>query len=68
MQRADMSATVSSSASPLTHSVGAAARLIGIGESTCWQLISRGRIHAIRVGGRTLVPAGEVERVLRDGC
>jgi excisionase family DNA binding protein len=37
---------------------------IGISPSTFWKLVSRGEIRVIRIGGRTLVPAAEVSRIL----
>jgi excisionase family DNA binding protein len=37
---------------------------IGISASTFWKYVKVGEIRVIRVGGRTLVPASEVERIL----
>lgn len=53
---------------PLAHSVPVAARLLGIGHSKAWALIAQGKIRAIRLGRRTLIPAREIERVLENGA
>ncbi|HEY8162619.1 MAG TPA: helix-turn-helix domain-containing protein [Methylocystis sp.] len=37
---------------------------IGISASTFWKYVKVGRIRVIRIGGRTLVPASEVDRLL----
>lgn len=40
---------------------------IGISASTFWKRVSEEKIRVIRIGGRTLVPAEEVARILREG-
>lgn len=40
---------------------------IGISASTFWKLVSEQKIRVIRIGGRTLVPADEAARILREG-
>ncbi len=42
-----------------------AANLLGKGVATIWRWIRSGRILAVRIGGRTLVPKGEIERLLK---
>jgi excisionase family DNA binding protein len=46
---------------PLTESVPAVARRIGIGRDTAYQLVREGRLRAVRVGRRILVPVSESE-------
>jgi excisionase family DNA binding protein len=46
---------------PLTESVPAAARRIGIGRDTAYQLVREGRLRAVHVGRRILVPLSESE-------
>ena len=53
---------------PFAHDVPSAARLIGIGPSFCWQLIRKGKIRAVRIGHRTLIPTVEIARVASGGC
>jgi excisionase family DNA binding protein len=50
--------------SPLAFRVKDFCARIGISPSTFWKLVSRGEIRVIRIGGRTLVPATEVSRLL----
>jgi excisionase family DNA binding protein len=40
-----------------------AARLLGKGEATVWRWIRSGKILAVRIGGRTLIPEKEIERL-----
>jgi excisionase family DNA binding protein len=40
---------------------------VGISSATFYKYVNLGRINPIKIGGRTLVPASEVERLLRDG-
>lgn len=56
------------SIAPMAHDVPTAARMIGIGQSLCWQLIRDGKIRVTRIGRRTLVPVTEVARVVIEGC
>ena len=49
---------------PLAYRVKDCCTRIGISASTFWKLVQRGDIRVIRIGGRTLVPAPEVERIL----
>jgi len=43
-----------------------AAKLLGKGVATIWRWIRDGKILAVRIGGRTLIPEQEIER-LRKG-
>ena len=40
-----------------------AARLLGVGYATLYRWIKDGRLIPLRVGGRTLIPKTEVERL-----
>jgi excisionase family DNA binding protein len=45
------------------HSVDEAAEILGRGVATIWRHIRGGKIQVIRIAGRTLIPASEIERV-----
>jgi excisionase family DNA binding protein len=49
----------------LSYRVGEFCRLVGICQSTFYNHVKSGRIRPIKLGKRTLVPASEVERILR---
>jgi excisionase family DNA binding protein len=51
---------------PLLMSVREAARLIGIGRDCTYCLIREGRLPAVRVGRRILVPRAALERWIDD--
>jgi excisionase family DNA binding protein len=46
----------------LLYSVADAARLLGIGKSTLWGMISRGEIGTRKIGRRTLIRRQTLER------
>jgi excisionase family DNA binding protein len=46
----------------LLYSVADAARLLGIGKSTLWGMISRGEISTRKIGMRTLIHRQTLER------
>jgi len=45
-----------------------AARLIGIGYATLYRWIKGGKVIAIKLAGRTLIPRSEVERLKKEGA
>lgn len=51
---------------PRAVSVADAAKALGIGVTHAWRLISDGKIRAARLGGRTLVPVPELDRVISE--
>lgn len=51
----------------LAYSVHEAAATLGLSASSIWKWISLGQLRAVRVGGRTLIPADELERILKSG-
>ena len=40
-----------------------AANLLGKGVATIWRWIRSGRIIVVRIGGRTLIPQAEIQRL-----
>lgn len=46
--------------------IEAAAILLGIGRTTMYDLIGRGRIPVVRIGRRTLVHRDDLERFARE--
>jgi predicted site-specific integrase-resolvase len=52
---------------PLAFRVKDFCQRIGISPSTFWKFVGLGKIKVIRVGGRTLVPTAEAERIAREG-
>jgi excisionase family DNA binding protein len=42
------------------------AEALGLSRSTVKQLVSSGRLPAVRVGRRVLIPAAEIERFLQS--
>ena len=43
-----------------------AAKRLGKGIATIWRWIRDEKILVVRIGGRTLVPSGEIERLLNE--
>jgi excisionase family DNA binding protein len=43
-----------------------AARLLGKGEATIWRWIRDDKILVVRIGGRTLIPRKEIERLQKE--
>lgn len=41
---------------------------LSISRSHFYDLVSEGRIKTIKIGGRTLVPETELERIVVEGC
>ncbi len=42
------------------------AKLLGKGEATIWRWLRDGKILAVKVGGRTLIPEKEIERLQKE--
>ena len=49
---------------PVSYCVEDAAKALGIGRTFVFQLIKEGRLKAVKVGRRTLIPVREVEAFL----
>ena len=48
----------------LSHSPNDAAKILGIGRSTIFNLLARGELTALKLGTRTLITTAELERYL----
>ncbi|WP_077354392.1 helix-turn-helix domain-containing protein [Brevundimonas sp. LM2] len=48
----------------IAYSVDEFAKVLSLGKSTVWRLIKDGDVRAKKIGGRTLIPADQVDRVL----
>lgn len=53
---------------PLTLSAEEAAIALGISRRSVDRAIARGEIRAVRIGGRVVIPRGEIARVLGLGA
>ena len=51
----------------LAFSVQEVAAALGLSASSIWKWISLGQLRAIKVGRRTLIPADELNRILKSG-
>ena len=51
----------------LAYSIPELAKGLGISASTLWKHIGTGKIHAVRIGGRTVVTHAERRRLLKQG-
>ena len=49
---------------PLTLTVEQAAKILGIGRSTAYELVHRGDIPSVRLGRRIVVPVGKIAQCL----
>jgi excisionase family DNA binding protein len=49
-----------------THSVAAAAKILGIARDTCMQAVENGQIAAIRIGKRHRIPDAALRRFIRE--
>ena len=43
-----------------------ASKLLGKGVATIWRWIRSGKILVVRIGGRTLIPESEIERLQKE--
>jgi excisionase family DNA binding protein len=53
---------------PLTLTVEQAAKVLGIGRSTAYELVHTGDIPSLRLGRRIVVPIARLEAMLADSC
>jgi len=58
--------TSSPSPEPISYSINDACKVLGLGRTYLYKLISDGRIQARKVGKRTLIPASSLRRLI-DG-
>lgn len=48
----------------LAYSIKEAAAAISLSERTIWQMIKRGELPTVKVGGRTLIPADRLRALI----
>jgi excisionase family DNA binding protein len=48
---------------PKARRVPDACAALGIGKSTLYKLASEGKLHLVRIAGRTVVPESEIDRL-----
>jgi excisionase family DNA binding protein len=60
-------ATATLPAQPRAHSFREGQRILGISRSTFYRLEAAEKIKFLRIGRRTLIPASEIERLLKEG-
>lgn len=58
-----MNATASGA--PLAYSINEACQVTSLGRTAIYQLIRDGRLAAVKVGGRTLIPATALQGLLK---
>jgi len=52
----------------LAYSIREACKASSLGRTTIYALIGQGRLQAVRVGGRTVIPAESLRNLLTSGC
>lgn len=52
---------------PRAYRVPDACRALGVGRSTIYKLASSGKLRLVRIGGRTVVPGAEIDRLANEG-
>ena len=60
-------ATTTDASAPRMYTRGDAMRILRIGETSLHWLVRTGKLRSVRIGGRVLIPATEVERLCRKG-
>lgn len=56
-----------SPAKPRAYNFRDGQRILGVSRSTFYRLEAAEKIKLIRIGRRTLIPADEIERLLKEG-
>ena len=51
----------------LVHTRRSACDALGVGPTKLHELIQDGKLATVRIGGRTLIPTAELERLAREG-
>ena len=49
------------------HEVPETGRTLRVSNSTVWRLVKDGRIRAVRIGKRVLIPESEINRLMQNG-
>lgn len=52
------------SGAPLAYSIKEASRATSLGRTRLYQLIAAGRLEAVKIGSRTLIPADALHKLL----
>ena len=52
--------------SPLANTINSACHRLGIGRTLMYALLKKGKIRAIRLGARTLIPESELQRLISE--
>jgi len=65
MQHAKPNPQPERTVSPVSYCVEDAAKALGIGRTFVFHLIKEGKLKAVHIGRRTLVPVAEVEAFMR---
>jgi hypothetical protein len=60
----DVRASTAQELKPLTVTVATAKKISGLGNTTIWSLIKRGKLESVHVGRRTLVTFCSIEALL----
>ena len=60
-------ASIHGRAEPLAYRIPDASRVSGLSKSFLYELAAAGRIKLSKVGGRTLVPRAELQRLIEEG-
>lgn len=55
---------VETTSAPLVHRIPQACARIGIGRTALYQLLRDGELRAVKLGGRTLIPESELQRLV----
>lgn len=48
----------------LAHSIPDTAAMLGVGKVTTYRLIKEGKLRAVKIGARTVIPRQEIDRLL----
>ncbi|MDK9697158.1 MAG: helix-turn-helix domain-containing protein [Siculibacillus sp.] len=50
----------------LVYRINDACRTLSLGRSSLYKLINEGKLKPITIAGRTLIPRGEIERLIAE--
>ncbi|RBP18162.1 excisionase family DNA binding protein [Roseiarcus fermentans] len=53
---------------PKARRVPEACKALGISKAMLYKLAARGKIRLVRIGGRTVVPESEIDRLASEGA
>jgi excisionase family DNA binding protein len=51
---------------PLAHTIPDACKRIGVSRSTIYELIASRELRPCKIGGRTLIPESELQRIVSE--